>query len=126
MSLKTATLRMPQRTPRGRILNRNVRSPYRGNVRSRSSVPSHPLSRSQVLAGLLCLVLVLLGGWTGYQVRLVAEQVEALRAEAAELETRNEVLLQAKKDLISGDNLKEMGSRLGLHPPRKEQLVLLR
>ena len=74
----------------------------------------------------MCLVLVLLGGWTGYQVRLVAEQVEALRAEAAELETRNEVLLQAKKDLISGDNLKEMGSRLGLHPPRKEQLVLLR
>ncbi len=122
MSLKTATLRMPQRRPKGRIISRNLRSPYKGAVRSRTPAAS-PV---QILVGALCLFLLLLGGWTSYQVKVVADQVEALRTEAVRLETQNERLVQVHKTLTSKDNLEKIGRRLGLHPPKKEQLILLK
>ncbi len=122
MALKTATLRMPQRRPNSRLVSRNMRIPYSGTTKSRNP----GMSRLQFFAAFLCLCLLVLGLWTSYRVKVVADELRALEVEALRLKADNEKLVARRNLLVSRANLEKLGNHLGLHPPRKEQLILLK
>ncbi len=113
---------MPQRRPNSRIISRNTRMSYKSMARTRVS----NVSRVHVFAAFLCLCLLLLGLWTSYRVKMVADELKALEVESARLQTENQQLVNKHNLLISRANLEKLGRRLGLHPPKKNQLVFLK
>jgi len=102
-------------------LTRNARSP-RLVKSSVTEAPSH--IRRYILVGLIILAFGL-GVWSSFQVKSASKQVLLLRTEASSLGARHAELQKTYEALTSRASLERMGKRLGLHPPKKEQLIFL-
>jgi len=71
-------------------------------------------------------VLLILSAVTGYQVSQVSQDIAAYREELKAFGIEEERLMGEIDRLKSKKNLEKLGKSLGLHPPKKYQVVHLR
>ncbi len=117
MTIKSATIRMPQRrgySPRA--------------VRRRSGISGASLFRSSLrgfLAFTFLLLFLGLSVYTSYKVKLVASDIGTLEEKYAALQQEN-IQLNAQLDgMTSNVTLAKLGKRLGLRPPAEDQIITL-
>ena len=120
MSIKTATLRMPQR--RSYVSNTITRSP----VQSRTKASASKKSIALVLSVALLFILIAVGTWISVQVYTTSKEVSQLTRQHNTLMAENQLLTSELKQLTDSNKLEEIGKKLGLHPPRKNQIIYLK
>ncbi len=120
MSLRTATLRMPQRT--------NYSTVSRQKYKTGSGIKTETRSFSvrEILAGTIVLFLVILSIWTSFSIKELDNEVKILEKEASRLETIHAKLYQQEQNMLEKSRLESLGKKLGLHAPTKDQLIILR
>ncbi len=75
---------------------------------------------------LLAILLLILSAITGYQIRRVSYDISACRAELSALGMKELNLKRELDSLKSKEHLEKIGKTLGLHPPKKHQIVFLK
>ncbi len=120
MSIKTATLRMPQR--RAYVSNTITRSA----VQPRAKAPASKKSLALVLSIALLFILIAVGTWVSIQVYTTSKEVSKLNRKYNSLAAENQMLTAELTQLTDSQKLEEIGKKLGLHPPRKNQVIYLR
>ncbi len=120
MTIKTATLRMPQR--RSYVRNTGYRRPART-----SSKASASKSRAkEVVATVFAVIFLLVGVWASLEVHSVANEVARLKETHARLVAENVSLTSKLHSATDKKALEKMGRRIGLHPPKENQIIYLR
>ncbi|HID97559.1 MAG TPA: hypothetical protein EYP57_05150 [Thermodesulfobacteriaceae bacterium] len=118
MSIRTATLRMPQRQPYSSMGKRSFSRPR--------STRKLRVSWKECIISVFAAAMLVLGLWTGREIRSIAKDLEVLQTEAVQLNSMNEKLSKDRDELVHSEQMKKIGRKLGLHPPRTGQVVYLK
>ncbi len=117
MTVKSATIRMPQR--RGYT----SRAPHRGGKKAGSTILS--ASIRGILVFLTLFLFLGLSVFTSYKVKTVADDISQLESRYAALHQENIRLNSQLDKVTSRATLAKIGKRLGLRPPHENQIVTL-
>ncbi len=117
MTIKSATIRMPQRRSYG------ARGPRR--THTGSSLNLFNSSLRGVLTFLLLLLFLCLSIIASYKVKGVANDINRLEQKYAAIQKENRILNNRLEKMTSRATLAKIGKRLGLRPPEEDQVVTL-
>ncbi len=120
MSIKTATLRMPQK--RSYVRNTGYRRP----AKSKAAASSPGFKIKEIVSTALALVFLAIGIWASIEVRSVANEVAKLKEVHERLAAENTALTTRLESTTKTKELEKMGRRLGLHPPKENQIIYLK
>ena len=73
-----------------------------------------------------CVGLLAAAFWIGLSLKGMSVSIHGLETQAARLQARHAALLKERARLTARPELERLGRRLGLHPPRPSELVVLR
>jgi len=119
VNIRTATLR----TPRRRIYSPS--SVRRLPVKSRASAGLR-LSRLEIAGIFAALVLFCTGVWTSYEVNRISDDIARLNSDHMVLAETGSQLERQREKLLRKEYLAPVGARLGLHPPKSDQIFTLK
>jgi len=120
MSIKTATLRMPQK--RSYVHNTSYRRP----IKHKTNASSVGLKTKEILVTIFALLFLALGIWASLEVRNVANEVAQIKEAHKRLITEKTSLTAQMEKMTQPKELEAMGKRLGLHPPKESQIIYLK
>ncbi|NPA95086.1 MAG: hypothetical protein GXO58_06645 [Thermodesulfobacteria bacterium] len=118
MTIKSATIRMPQKRSYG------ARVPRRGPA-FRPNLGVFQSSLKGVVTFLILALFLGLSLFTSYKVKNVAADISQLEQRYASVEGENGQLKAQLAQMASKSTLAKLGKRLGLRPPAQDQIVTL-
>ncbi len=118
MTIKSATIRMPQKRSYGARMPRRGTSPGPGMGVFHSSLRG-------LFTFFILLLFLGLSLFTSYKVKMVASDISQLEQRYASVEQENSQLKAQLTQITSKSTLAKLGKRLGLRPPADNQIVTL-
>ena len=94
-------------------------------MKSRSSA-GFRLSRLEIAGIFAALVLLATGLWTSYEVNRISDDIARLNSDHMVLAETGNKLEKQREKLLRKEYLAPIGARLGLHPPKSDQVFTLK
>ncbi|MEA3384872.1 MAG: FtsL-like putative cell division protein [Thermodesulfobacteriota bacterium] len=120
MSLRSATIRIPQR----RLYVPMAQKNNTGSSFSFSKVLE--ITRQKTIAFIFALAaLLILGFWTTHETRKIAKDIEFLQIEEGRLSIQYQDFNTQMNQLKARSRMEKWGGKMGLHPPTDRQTISL-
>jgi hypothetical protein len=83
------------------------------------------LSRLEIAGIFAAIVLFCTGLWTSYQVNRISADITRLKSDHIVLSETGTQLEKQREKLLRKEYLAPLGRKLGLHPPKSDQVITL-
>lgn len=120
--MKTASIQVV-----GRKTYSSISSDYkRQKSRGRKEAKTISLEPAEIFLSVMLFLLVGASFWTGWRVYEIKNEIKTLKQKESLIELRYQEIKKEREMLLSDESLEIAGKRLGLHPAKGNQVIVLK